>query len=97
MFGLWTKTKSKHELFNFFVFQVAEFPENLPFTDGETPHPVPLSDLSKEPFISLSTAPAQTNPAPFELNPAPSSPRSKPPRAKTKEKKAVKKNRGGRR
>ncbi|XP_044040414.1 coiled-coil domain-containing protein 171-like [Siniperca chuatsi] len=67
---------------------VAEFPETFPFADVETPQPVPLSDLSKEPSVGLSTAPSQTSPAP-------SPPLSKPPRAKTKEKKAAKKNRGG--
>ncbi|XP_038587042.1 coiled-coil domain-containing protein 171-like [Micropterus salmoides] len=73
---------------NLAYLPVAEFPETFPIADVETPRPVPLSDLSKEPSVSLRTAPSQTNPAP-------SSPLSKTPRVKTKEKKAVKKNRGG--
>ncbi|XP_070849134.1 coiled-coil domain-containing protein 171 [Chaetodon trifascialis] len=68
---------------------VAQCPETFPCADVETPQPVPLSDLSKEPSVSLSTAPAL-------LNPAPSPSLSRPPRAKTKERKTTKKNRGGR-
>ncbi|XP_029283331.1 coiled-coil domain-containing protein 171-like [Cottoperca gobio] len=59
----------------------ADFPETFAFADVETPQPVLLSDSPKEPSVSLSTAPSQTNPA----------------HPKTKEKKAVKKKRAGRR
>uniref|UniRef100_A0A8C4H5Y0 Coiled-coil domain containing 171 n=1 Tax=Dicentrarchus labrax TaxID=13489 RepID=A0A8C4H5Y0_DICLA len=86
-------------IFNQFIdyLIVAEFPETFPFADVETSRPVPLSDLSKEPAVSLSHAPSTTNPASFQPNPAPSSPFSKPCKAKTKEKKVVRRNRGGRR
>ncbi|XP_051250965.1 coiled-coil domain-containing protein 171 isoform X2 [Dicentrarchus labrax] len=82
---------------NLLYVPVAEFPETFPFADVETSRPVPLSDLSKEPAVSLSHAPSTTNPASFQPNPAPSSPFSKPCKAKTKEKKVVRRNRGGRR
>nr|XP_046236006.1 coiled-coil domain-containing protein 171-like [Scatophagus argus] len=73
---------------------VAEFPECFPFAAEETPQPVPLSELTKEPLAILSPTPSQTNPAPFQVN---ADPLSKPSGAKTKEKNTVKKNRGGRR
>ncbi|XP_074480289.1 uncharacterized protein ccdc171 [Sebastes fasciatus] len=80
---------------------VAKFPETFPFAGVETPQPVPLSDLSKEPPVRLSTAPSQTNPAPSQTNPAPSPPPlSEPVRGpRTKERRAARKNRdrGGRR
>ncbi|XP_067435637.1 coiled-coil domain-containing protein 171-like [Thunnus thynnus] len=61
---------------------VDEFPETPPSADVDAPQPVPLSDLLKEPPVSL------------KINPAPSSPLHKPTRTKMKEKKAVKKSRG---
>ncbi|XP_042257973.1 coiled-coil domain-containing protein 171-like [Thunnus maccoyii] len=61
---------------------VDEFPETPPPADVDAPRPVPLSDLLKEPPVSL------------KINPAPSSPLHKPTRTKMKEKKAVKTNRG---
>uniref|UniRef100_UPI0037E8D01B coiled-coil domain-containing protein 171 n=1 Tax=Semicossyphus pulcher TaxID=241346 RepID=UPI0037E8D01B len=70
---------------------VAAFPETAPLSDRETSKHTPLSDLSKEPPASLSTAPSQTNPAPLQQNPVPLSPLSRTPRAKRKEKKGAKK------
>ncbi|XP_078020537.1 uncharacterized protein ccdc171 [Epinephelus lanceolatus] len=70
---------------------VADIPESCPSADVETPQPVPPSDLSKQPSVSLSTAPSKTDPAP-------SPPLCRPLKGpKTKEKKGVKMNRGGRR
>lgn len=83
------------QVIHLFVFQVSGFPEKFTIMDTSL-CPVPLSDLAKEQYFSLSTTPpAHTEPTSPHQNCIPASPCPKDPRAKTKERRAMRKSRGG--